>query len=129
MLLVLPVFLANLALAQQSHPYGGLDEAHPIIRTHKCTKTECKAALGGIVVEQNQRPILAMSDPTGATKCTGYKNGTVDNLLDPKFCPDAETCAKNCGLAGIDYVRATQDDLSAAMHCFAFADMNLRIVC
>jgi len=68
-------------------------EVHPDMTYYECDKESgCSAKYGQVVLDSNWR----WTDK-GGQNC--YKG----NTWDPAFCPDPETCAKNCALEGAAY--------------------------
>jgi cellulose 1,4-beta-cellobiosidase len=92
---LLPFLLASGALAQQ---VGKLTpEVHPLLPTKECTvKDGCVAKNTSVVIDADYRWIHTVEGQTNC-KTTG---------LDPKLCPDAAACAKNCALEGVNYANS-----------------------
>jgi cellulose 1,4-beta-cellobiosidase len=69
-------------------------EVHPSLTSYKCTKDGgCKEAKTSVVLDANYR---WLHNVDGYTNC-------VTSGFNSEFCPDVETCAKNCALEGVDY--------------------------
>lgn len=86
-------FLAASVTAQQ---IGTLTpEVHPRLTTEYCTKSGCEARNTSIVLDADYRWLHTVD---GEEDCKTAAGG-----LDPTLCPDAETCAKNCAVEGVDY--------------------------
>ena len=91
---------ALLGLAAAQHP-GGDRETHPKITTWKCTTSGgCVAQQNAIVIDALAHPVHQVDDPT--SDC-----GSWGSAPDPSYCPDAETCQKNCVMDPVtDYAAA-----------------------
>ncbi|KAM7202999.1 glycoside hydrolase [Naviculisporaceae sp. PSN 640] len=69
-----------------------IPEVHPILLTQKCTLADgCKTLNTSLVADSLRRPFHAIDDSN--TRC----------YLGSALCSDAESCAKNCALEGLDY--------------------------
>lgn len=87
--------LAALAATVSAQVPGALTpEVHPALTSYKCTTAGgCKALNTSVVLDSNYRWLHNVG---GYTNC--YNNG-----FNETFCPDVESCAKNCSLEGVDY--------------------------
>ncbi|KAK3385288.1 glycoside hydrolase family 7 protein [Podospora didyma] len=82
--------LSTLGAAQQIGT--AFPEVHPRLITQKCTLADgCKNLNTSVVLDAFSRSLHKIGDLT--TSCS----------VGDELCPDAETCAKNCELEGIDY--------------------------
>lgn len=69
-----------------------IPEVHPILLTQKCTLAGgCKTLNTSLVADSLRRPFHAVDDTSA--RC----------WLGSPLCSDAESCAKNCALEGLDY--------------------------
>ncbi|KAK4211371.1 glycoside hydrolase [Rhypophila decipiens] len=69
-----------------------IPEVHPILTTQKCTLAGgCKTVNTSLVADSTRRAFHKVDDL--ATRC----------YLGSPLCSDAESCAKNCALEGLDY--------------------------
>ncbi|CCC14863.1 hypothetical protein SMACR_07589 [Sordaria macrospora] len=81
---------ASLASAQQIGTF--VPESHPKLPIKKCTLAGgCQTVNTLITIDAFQRPLHKIGDPS--TPC----------IVGGPLCPDAETCAANCALEGVDY--------------------------
>ncbi|KAH8654468.1 cellulose 1,4-beta-cellobiosidase precursor [Tricladium varicosporioides] len=84
--------LLTSALAQQPGAYT--PEVHPKLTSQECTKAGgCVNVDTSVVLDANYRWLHNVG---GYSPCN---SGTFDKT----YCPDVETCAKNCALEGVDY--------------------------
>lgn len=84
--------LAALAAAQQPGQYTS--EVHPSLPSERCTlRNGCVAANTSVVLDSQYRWIHNVG---GYDSCT-------PNGFNPTYCPDVESCGKNCALEGVDY--------------------------
>lgn len=88
---LLSAFLATVVSAQQ--PGKLSPEVHPKLPTWECTLA------GGCVQKDTS---LVLDSDYRWVHTDDYTNCKV-NGLNPAVCPDAETCAANCNLEGVDY--------------------------
>lgn len=95
------LLLAMGTLAQQ---IGTLvPEVHPKLPTQLCTVASgCQTRNTALVTDALSRNLHATTDPAVSCNTTP---------LNSTLCPDAETCARNCVLEGVDYT--TQGVLTA----------------
>ena len=69
-------------------------ETHPPMSLATCTKTGgCQKAQKSMTMDSNWR----WTHNTG-----GYTNCYTGTTWDTSFCPDPQTCAKNCAIDGVD---------------------------
>ena len=86
------LLLAAYAAAQQAGMYT--PEAHPSLPSQRCsTPGGCVSVNTSIVLDSNYRWLYNVG---GYTNC-------VNGGFNTTFCPNVETCAKNCPLEGVDY--------------------------
>ncbi|OCL07667.1 glycoside hydrolase family 7 protein [Glonium stellatum] len=84
--------LITYAVAQQPGAYT--PEVHPSLPSQRCTTSGgCVSVNSSIVLDANYRWLHNVG---GYTNC-------VNGGFNTTFCPDVETCAKNCALEGVDY--------------------------
>ncbi|KAK3376199.1 glycoside hydrolase family 7 protein [Lasiosphaeria ovina] len=82
--------LSSLVAAQQIGT--AIPEVHPRLTTQKCTLAGgCKTQNTSVVLDAFSRTLHKIGDLTQT--CT----------VGDEICADAETCAKNCALEGVDY--------------------------
>ena len=90
--ILLSALLATAVSAQQ--PGKLTPEVHPKLPTWACTVADgCIQKDTSLVLDSDYRWVHT----------DDYTNCKV-NGLNPDVCPDAETCAANCNLEGVDYV-------------------------
>ena len=92
-LILVAVSLLVVSVAAQQ-PGKQTPEVHPALTSWKCTKAGgCKMLNTSVVLDSQYR---WLHNVDGYTNC--YRNG-----FDKTYCPDAETCGKNCAVEGVDY--------------------------
>ena len=72
-------------------------ETHPKLTWQTCTGTggkSCSNKSGSVVLDSNWR---------WAHNVGGYTNCFTGNEWSSEYCPDPETCTKNCAIDGADY--------------------------
>jgi cellulase len=85
--------LAALAAAQQIGT--AIPEVHPKLTTFTCTTSGgCVEKKSALVTDALSRPLHAMGNMDVSCATMPF---------DATLCPDAETCAKNCVLEGVEY--------------------------
>lgn len=90
---LLAVLAAARANAQQACTVTPEDS--PSIQWTKCSAVgSCSAVTGGLVIDANWR---------WTHEVDGYENCYEGSEWNSSFCPDGETCAKNCCVDGADY--------------------------
>ncbi|KAF4633191.1 hypothetical protein G7Y89_g4935 [Cudoniella acicularis] len=92
-------------VAQQPGTYTA--EVHPKLSSQKCTKAGgCVKVDTSVVLDANYRWLHNVG---GYSPCNS-------GSFDKTYCPDVETCAKNCALEGVDYasygIHASGDSLT-----------------
>jgi cellulose 1,4-beta-cellobiosidase len=84
--------LLQVASAQQAGQYT--PEVHPKLPSQRCTTSGgCTTVNTSIVLDSNYRWLHNVG---GYAACA-------PNGFDPTYCPDVETCGKNCAVEGVDY--------------------------
>ncbi|GAB1316471.1 Endoglucanase EG-1 [Madurella fahalii] len=83
-----------LGLANGQKP-GETPEVHPKLTTYRCSKSDgCKAQTNYIVLDSLSHPVHQASNTHNCGNWGSKPNETA--------CPDAETCAQNCIMEGIE---------------------------
>jgi cellulose 1,4-beta-cellobiosidase len=87
------VILSLIAIANSQHPGTNTPEVHPKLTSQRCTRAKgCVKANTSIVLDSNFR----WNHNKDNTNC-------INTTFNSTICPDAETCAKNCALEGVEY--------------------------
>jgi len=88
------VALSLIALVYGQQVGTQQSESHPQLSSQTCTKSGCTSQSTSIVLDSNWRWVHNLN---------GYTNCYSGNEWDKSFCPDPDTCVKNCAIEGADY--------------------------
>lgn len=80
------------SLAQAQNAGNQKDEYHIPFPYKECQKSGCQEKQGGVTLDSNWRWTHVTS---------GYENCFTGTEWNKQFCPDPQTCTKNCAIDGV----------------------------